>query len=94
MDTNLYLIRKLIVNKSLIVKKFLVGSETNTRIAMLYMESYSNSYILVEVQRRIQGITIDSILSSGQLVQLIEDHPFSPFPQKLTTERADRLLRI
>ena len=43
-----------------------------------------------EVKRRIAGVQTRMMSNIGVLEQLTENHPLSPFPQVLTTERPDR----
>ena len=38
---------------------------------------------------RLKRIEIDGILESGYIEEMIEDNPYSPFPQIMTTERPD-----
>jgi spore germination protein KA len=54
------------------------------------MKEIANPKIIKEVKRRIQNLDIDFAIGDGVLDQLIEDHPFSLFPQIISTERPDR----
>ncbi|NRF95214.1 spore germination protein [Paenibacillus frigoriresistens] len=91
LNTNLHLIRRKVNNKDLMIRYFTVGMETNTRLALVYIESIANPEIVTELEKRITSIRIDYIASLGFVEQLIEDVPFSPFPQILSTERVDRV---
>ena len=44
----------------------------------------------MRVQRRLEASAIDHVLTVGELSQLIEDDPFAPLPQVVSTERPDR----
>ncbi|MDQ0202285.1 spore germination protein [Neobacillus ginsengisoli] len=92
LNTNIFLIRQRIKSPQLKVKYFKVGNISNTEIAMIYLNNLVNSAIIKEVETRISTIKIDQLLASGNLEQLIEDTPFSPFPQMLNTERPDRAI--
>jgi spore germination protein KA len=89
-SSNLHLLRKRIKNPQLKVKYFTLGNLSNTKVGMVFIENLANKELINEVERRITSIEIDQLYSTGELEDLIEDHPFSPFPQILATERPDR----
>lgn len=90
LTVNLYLIRKLIENPNLTVRYFKLGKLTKTKVAVVYMQDLANADLVKEVERRIQYISSDMVLSPGFIQEFTEDNPFSPFPQHLNTERPDR----
>lgn len=53
------------------------------------MENIANENLVNEVKYRINNLKLDTILSSGQLEQLIEDDN-SLFPEIIATERPDK----
>ncbi|MCL2384054.1 MAG: spore germination protein [Oscillospiraceae bacterium] len=53
------------------------------------MKNIANDELVAEVKFRINNLDIDSVLSAGQLEQLIQDSSLVPFPQMLATERPD-----
>lgn len=89
-STNLQLLRKRIKSPQLKVKYFTLGNFSNTKVGMVFLENLANKELIDEVERRLTSIEIDQLYSTGELEELIEDHPFSPFPQILATERPDR----
>ncbi|MGM0836466.1 MAG: spore germination protein [Bacillota bacterium] len=89
-STNIQLIRRRVKSPFLKVKYFTIGNYTNTKVAMVYIDDLANRKILEEVEKRITSIEMDQLLSTGNLEELIEDNPFTPFPQVLSTERPDR----
>ena len=91
LQVNLHLIRRVIVNPNLSIKYYTIGAETNTKIALVYMNTIANNALIQEVEKRITNIDVDAIISPNFTEQLIEDFPFSPFPQILNTERIDRI---
>lgn len=90
-DINLNLIRERIHNRQLTIKYFYGGAETNTKIVMMYMNEIANPSTVNMVQERVEAISTDMIVSPGFIEESIEDVPFSPFQQVLTTERPDRV---
>lgn len=48
--------------------------------------------LIEEVTKRIERIEVDGITGGGQLEELLQDNPYSPFSGIDTTERPDRLV--
>nr|WP_234541150.1 spore germination protein [Paenibacillus pseudetheri] len=88
--TNLYLVRKRVENPNLVVRYYQTGKATKTKLALLYMQDLANPDLVKEVDQRIGSIAMDITISPGFIAELIEDNPFSLFPQILYTERTDR----
>ncbi len=65
------------------------GERTKTNIVISYIEGLADPKVIEEVKRRIESILIDGVLESGYIEELIEDNPYSPFPQLQYTERPD-----
>ena len=91
-DSNVSLIRKRIKNNKLIVKKIVIGKETNTLVYYFYMEDVVDQEALKTVEERLNAIDIDMFYSGGQLSDYLDDQVWSPFPQLLNTERPDRVV--
>jgi spore germination protein len=68
-----------------------IGEETKTGIAILYVDGLAAPELIEEVQARLDRIKIDGILESGYIEELIEDNPWSVFPQIQNTERPDTI---
>nr|WP_260987010.1 spore germination protein [Paenibacillus terrae] len=86
---NTGLIRKRLCTPQLVNKSFQVGEKTDTKVELLYLEGVAKATIVEKVTRRISEIRIDGVLESGYIEELIEDTPFTPFPQIQNTERPD-----
>lgn len=87
--TNTALIRRRLKTPRLKIKPLMLGKESNTNIALAYIEGIVDPETLKEVQQRLQKIEIDAILETGYIEELIEDSTFSPFPQVQYSERPD-----
>ena len=87
--TNTSIMRRLVNNENLIIENVVAGKVSKTNIAICYMENISNENLVNEVKYRITNLAVDSILSSGQLEQLIEDNN-SLFPEIIATQRPDK----
>jgi spore germination protein KA len=88
-EVNTGLIRRKIINPNLFFEKFTLGKQTHTKIRIAYIDGIANKKIVEEVKSRLQKIDIDSILESGYIEQLIEDHPKSIFPTVGNSEKPD-----
>ncbi|MGO4276613.1 spore germination protein, partial [Paenibacillus sp. TAF58] len=67
-----------------------VGVEVKTQVAMFYIKNLTDIELVKRVRDRINRIEMDGVVSSSQLVELIEDNKFTIFPQFVMTERVDR----
>ena len=88
--TNTSLLRRAVNNENLIIENLSVGKLSKTKCTVCYMKNIANSDLVAEVKYRINNLEIDSLLSSGELVQLIEEDQKSSIPQILLTERPDK----
>ena len=88
--TNTSLIRRLVNNENLVIENVNVGMVTKTDCAICYIKGIANDELIAEVKYRINNLSIDSLISSGQLQHLIEDNPKSSLPQIISTERPDK----
>lgn len=89
--TNIAVIRRKIRDPNLVVEKTMVGKRTRTDVAILYIEDIVDPNIVSEVQKKLDNINIDGILTTGYIEQLMEDNPYSFFPQIKGTERPDKV---
>ena len=88
--TNTSLIRRIINNENLIIENVEVGKITKTKCAVCYMQNITNEDLVNEVKYRLNNLDIDSLLSAGELEQLIVDSNVLGIPEVLSTERPDK----
>lgn len=86
---NTALVRRRIRDTRLKISSKSLGIRSKTDIAIMYINDIVNKNALEELLKRIDAIRIDAVLDSGYVEQLIEDSPFSVFPQVQSTERPD-----
>lgn len=89
LKTNISLIRKRIKTPELKMEKYEIGRITKTQVVLSYIKGIANETVVDEIRKRLGRIDIDAINDSGELEQLIQDSPFSPFPQTQYSERPD-----
>ena len=88
--TNTSLIRRIANNEDLIIENIEVGKITKTKCALCYMQNITNTDLIAEVKYRLNNLEIDSLLSAGELEQLISDSNVLGIPEILSTERPDK----
>ena len=88
--TNTSLIRRIINNENLIIENIEVGKITKTKCAVCYMKNITNDDLVNEVKYRLNNLEVDSLLSAGELEQLIVDSNMLGIPEVLSTERPDK----
>ena len=91
LKTNLSLIKRRIHQTGLKSKDYTIGQETNTKITLMYIEHLVNDENLKVIQDRIEKLDYMGYVDVVILKQLLEDNPFSPFPQYGVTSRPDNV---
>lgn len=88
---NTSLLRRKIKHPSLRLISLKLGVLTNTDLVVTYIDKVASPDIVSEVIKRLSRIKMDGVLESGYVEEMIEDFPYSPFPQIAYTERPDVL---
>ena len=88
--TNTSLIRRFVNNENLVIENLSVGNITKTKCGVCYVSGLANDDLIAEVKFRLNNLDVDSILSAGQLEQLISDSSNLNIPQVISTERPDK----
>jgi spore germination protein len=87
---NIALIRRYIPNQELMINDITIGMRGKTKVSILYLRDVASEDVRKELETRIKNIKVDAIINTGELIEFIEDNPYSPFPQFILTERPDR----
>jgi len=91
LSTNVSLIRRYIKNRNLCNERIVIGKQSKTTVAMLYIKGTASDEMVNTLRQRITDLQVDSVLDSSILEQLIDDNSLSIFPQMLLTERPDKV---
>jgi hypothetical protein len=86
---NLSLLRKRIKNVHFRIEQIIIGTDTETKVSLLYLEKLAPVAVVDEFRKRVHSIEIDSVLDSGYIEEWIQDKTISPFSTLLKTERPD-----
>ena len=87
--TNTSMIRRMVNNENLVIENAEVGVISKTKCAICYMKDIANNSLISEVRNRINNLSIDYIVSSGELEGFIKENTSSTLPEMLSTERPD-----
>lgn len=74
---NKSLIRRKVKNNNLVFEDYILGTQTNTNISLVYIKGIVKEEILEELRNRIKKISLDGILDSEYIEYYIEDAPKS-----------------
>lgn len=88
--TNTALIRRKISTPKLRIKQLVVGRQTLTHIAIVYIEGLTDEDLIEEVIRRVDSLDIDEVISAGYIEEYIIDNKITAFPLIDSTERTDK----
>ena len=90
---NLSLIRRRLPTAAFKSVVMYIGSFSRTKIAICYLEDQVSDHLLKELMARMRHAAqreLPAVLDATYLQEVIEDHPLSPFPQMIATERPDK----
>lgn len=91
LETNISLVRRRIRNPMLKNETHILGSESNYKISILYIDDIVNKENLETLRDRIKKIDYPIFTDISMLMQSIEDNPLSPFPQYYMSVRPDSI---
>ena len=86
-QTNLGLIRKRIRSKDLIIKEFMIGSKSNTKVSMIYLNSCDKDLVNY-INNNLSNINIDYVINSNSIINSLDNKKYL-FPNYIMTERPD-----
>lgn len=88
---NISLIRRWIKDPNLRVESKIIGERTKTKVVILYLFDVANPDTVMEVNKRLDKISIDGIIDSGYISEMIRDNRLTLFPLVQETERPDKV---
>lgn len=88
LSVNIALIRKRLKSNTFKYEQLVVGDRSNTRIALLYISDIADSSLISGIRDKINQISIDGIISTDQLTELLNGNK-KLFPMFMYTGRPD-----
>ena len=92
LETNLSLLKRRIRSIHLKTNIVTLGTETNDSVAIVYLDNIANKENVDRVKYRINNIEYQGFPGMAMLKQMLEDKPFSPFPQFGISSRPDNAI--
>ncbi|KSU61823.1 hypothetical protein AS034_13405 [[Bacillus] enclensis] len=86
---NVALIRKYVKNPFMHIETESYGKETNTSVSLVYLENMVDLEILNEIKRKLNQISLDSIIGSNYIAEYLTKESKTIFPLTLNTDRPD-----
>ena len=87
LKSNLTLLRRGVRSPRFVAEIVEVGTGAPQSAALIYLDGVCNEQIVSEARRRMTHIEMDHVSNLEMLEQLLEDSPYSIFPQFAHTER-------
>lgn len=85
--TNIALIRRRLKSHLLAVEEFTIGSETSTKVHLLYHKETIQEHVLQEIRTKLSRMNVKGLVSNSQLEEILTG--FSLFPLMTYTGRPD-----
>jgi hypothetical protein len=91
LTVNVSLVRGILATPSLRLRELTVGTLSNTRIAVVWLDGVASGQVVDDVARRLENVRTDVIVSSQDLIQIAFHQSWTPFSTVQVTERPDRV---
>lgn len=88
-ETNINILMRKIKDKNLIVEDYNIGTRSQTRLSLVYIDGLVDYDVLNNIRNSINSIQVDSVITPSMLVQYMEKKMYSIFPKSYETERPD-----
>ncbi|MCD1260643.1 spore germination protein [Paenibacillus athensensis] len=90
LEVNLSMIRRRVRSETLRIEEYTIGTDSQTRIELVFMDELVNRSAIGEFRKRLQDIQLDLLLDTTQIGYLVTRQRLSPFPMFQSTERPDK----
>jgi len=89
LDVNLAIIRKRIKSNHLAQQTYLIGTKSETKLSLLYMDNIANEDLIRNIKERLENIEIENLITTGQLEESLCTKNFFSFPTIDYSSRPD-----
>lgn len=89
LEINLSLLRRRLATPHLKVSSYTIGTQAQNKVAVIYLDNIANAENVERVKKRIDNVIYHGFVGMPVLKQMLEDKPYSPFPQFGLTGRPD-----
>lgn len=92
-NTNIGLIRKRIKDKNLFINELNLGTKTNTKVAIIYLDDIVDKNLLTDVINKIGNINTDKLLDTYYIKELIRKENNTFIPTIKSTEKPNEVAK-
>lgn len=89
--SNVAILRDSIRNPALAFAEFTLAEGTKTKVALCYIDGVADAKVVDTAKRRVAYCAQSGAHSVSEFIELFKEDRLSPFPQYVTSERADRI---
>ena len=87
-QNNLGLIRKRIRSNKLKIIEHIIGTESKTKVAIIYMDNIANIDLVNKIEKKLKTMSLDYVANSNYITENLTSKSYM-FPTNLMTERPD-----
>ena len=87
-QNNLGLIRKRIRSNKLIIKEYVIGTSSKSKVSLLYMSDIVSEDLINKIEKRLKTMNLDYVANSNYIAENLTNKSYM-FPTNLMTERPD-----
>ena len=92
-NMNIGLIRRRIKSEDLYIKELTLGTKTNTKVSIIYMNNIVDKELLNDVINKVNSIETDKILDTYYIKELIKNENKTIIPTIKSTEKPDTIAK-
>jgi hypothetical protein len=86
-------LRRRLPAESLRMEPFTIGTDTHTKVLLVYMDSVVNPGIVQSIRERLSGIQRASVQAANEVGEYLSDRRLTIFPQVRFSDRVDLIAR-
>ena len=87
--TNITLLRRRFYTKDFVIKSFLVGKYSQTKVCVAYLSGVADKNVATEIEKKLNKIDIDGVVDAYYVGKFLEVRPKSLFKQVGNAEKPD-----
>lgn len=92
-NMNIGLIRRRVKSEHLYIKELILGTKTNTKVSIIYMNDIVDNELLNDVVNKISSIKTDKLLDTYYIKELIKNENNTIIPTIKSTEKPDTIAK-
>ncbi|MDD3232332.1 MAG: spore germination protein, partial [Clostridia bacterium] len=86
---NIAMLRKRLPTENLVLKEFVIGTYTKTKVCLSYLKGIANMHIVKEISKKLEDINIDGIIDTHYILSYLQKDEIKFFKKAGITEKPD-----